>query len=177
MSGTTLSGTLLSRTAPAALLLLAGLSGAGPAHAADAADAGASLVGTWRIEEITDTDATGKSAHPYGERPKGYIVYDPTGHVHIQVMRTPAPPPFASGNDADGTDAEIRAAYQSYVAYFGTYHVDARTGTVVHRVEGSLMPGYTATDQPRPFTVRGDELRIEGDEGGIHFLRRLSRVR
>ncbi len=174
MDARPLSAALLSRAVPATLVLLAGLSAVLPARAADA---GASLVGTWRIEEITDTDASGKVNHPYGERPRGYIVYDPTGHVHVQVMRTPAPPPFASGNDADGTDAEIRAAYLGYVAYFGTYHVDARTGTVVHRVEGSLMPGYTATDQPRPFTVRGDELRIEGDEGDIHFLRRLRRVR
>jgi hypothetical protein len=115
-----------------AALLLAGLSGV-----AGAADTGASLVGTWRIEEIRDTDASGKVSHPYGDSPKGYIVYDPAGHMHVQVMRTLAPRPFASGNDADGTDAEIRAAYSGYVAYFGTYHVDARTGTVVHRVEAA----------------------------------------
>ncbi len=160
------------RMAAMALSLFAGLSGGGAVQATDrGADA---LVGTWRVEEIADTDASGHVLHPYGEHPKGYIVYDATGHVHIQVMRTPATPPFAS---ADGTDAEVRAAYQGYVAYFGTYRVDARTGTVVHHVEGSLMPGYTATDQPRPFVVSGDELRIEGDSDGVHFLRRLHRVR
>lgn len=164
---------LRRRTFAAALLLLASLSGFGPAHASDAA---AALVGTWRVEEIRDTDAAGNVTYPYGERPAGYIVYDPTGHMHVQVMRTPATPPFASGNDADGTDAEIRAAYLGYVAYFGTYHVDAHKGTVVHRVEGSLMPSYTATDQPRPFVIRGDELVIEGDSEGVHFLRRLRRV-
>jgi hypothetical protein len=159
------------RRSLAAALLLAGLPGL-----ACAAESGAPLVGTWRVEEIRDTDAAGKVTYPYGENPKGYIVYDPTGHMHVQVMRMPATPPFASGDDAEGTDAEIRAAYRGYVAYFGTYRVDERTGTVVHRVEGSLMPSYTATDQPRPFVIRGDELRIEGDSDGVHFLRRLRRV-
>lgn len=155
------------------LLLLAGLSGSGSAYASDDSP----LVGTWRVEEIRDTDAAGNVTYPYGERPAGYIVYDSTGHMHVQVMRTPATPPFASGNDADGTAAEIRAVYLGYVAYFGTYHVDAHKGTVMHRVEGSLMPSYTATDQPRPFAVRGDELVIEGDSDGVHFLRRLRRVK
>lgn len=157
-----------------ALLVFAALAGQSPARAAGDGNA---LVGTWQVEEIRDTDTAGKVTYPYGEHPIGYIVYDPTGHMHVQVMRTPATPPFASGDDADGTDAEVRAAYRGYVAYFGTYSVDARAGTVVHHVEGSLMPGYTATDQPRPFVVRGDELRIEGDSGGVHFLRRLHRVK
>lgn len=145
---------------------------------AAAADGAASLVGTWRVERMTDTDlATGKVVHPYGERPKGYIVYDPTGHLHVQVMRTPATPPFASGDDAKGSDSEVRAAYDGYVAYFGTYEVDAKQGVVVHRVDGSLMPSYTGTDQPRPFRVEGDVLTIEGDSQGVHFLRQLRRVR
>lgn len=162
------------RIAAAALLALAGLAGPGAACASGDDD---TLVGTWRMEEIRDTDAAGKVTYPYGEHPLGYIVYDPTGHVHVQVMHTPATPPFASGDDAKGTDAEVRAAYLGYAAYFGTYRVDARAGTVVHRVEGSLMPGYTGTDQPRPFTVRGDELVIEGDIDGVHYVRRLHRVR
>lgn len=160
------------RTACAVLATLLALAISLPVRAADA-----SLVGTWRVERITDTDAkTGKVVHPYGEHPKGYIVYDPTGHLSVQIMRMPATPPFASGNDAKGSDAEVRAAYDGFVAYFGTYEVDAKKGVVVHRVEGSLMPSYTGTDQPRPFRVEGDVLTIEGDSEGVHFLRRLRRV-
>jgi hypothetical protein len=150
---------------------------AAPAAVQPARSTASDLVGTWRVERITDTDASGRVVHPYGERPKGYIVYDPTGHLHVQIMRTPATPPFASGDDARGSDAEVRAAYSGFVAYFGTWQVDAGKGVVVHRVEGSLMPGYTGTDQPRPFRVDGDVLTIEGDAEGIHFLRRLRRVR
>jgi hypothetical protein len=142
-----------------------------------AADAVESLVGTWRVERIVDTDAKGKVSYPYGEHPKGYIVYDSTGHMQVQVMRMPAVAPFVSGDDAKGTDAEVRAAYQGYVAYFGTYRLDPKKGVVVHQVEGSLMPSYTSTDQPRPFRIDHDVLTIEGDDHGVHFLRQLRRVR
>jgi hypothetical protein len=136
-----------------------------------------SLVGTWRVERIIDTDVAGKVSYPYGEHPKGYVVYDSIGHVHVQVMRTPAAKPFASGDDAKGTNDEVRAAYQGYAAYFGTYRVDLKKGLVVHQVEGSLMPSYTGTDQPRPFRIDHDVLTIEGnDSTGVHFLRQLRRV-
>lgn len=168
----------IARAFPAACAVLSALLALSVSLPSRAADSAASLVGTWRVERITDTDTkTGKLVHPYGEHPKGYIVYDPSGHLSVQIMRTPATRPFASGDDAKGTDAEVRAAYDGFVAYFGTYEVDAKKGVVVHRVEGSLMPSYTGTDQPRPFRVEGDVLTIEGDSEGVHFLRRLRRVR
>lgn len=167
----------IARVFPAACAVLSALLALAISLPSRAADKPASLVGTWRVERITDTDIkTGKLVHPYGEHPKGYIVYDATGHLSVQIMRMPAVPPFASGDDAKGSDAEVRAAYDGFVAYFGTYEVDAKKGVVVHRVEGSLMPSYTGTDQPRPFRVEGDVLTIEGESEGIHFLRRLRRV-
>jgi hypothetical protein len=134
------------------------------------------LMGTWQVMELVDTDLAGKAQHPYGEHPSGYIVYDATGHLHVQVMRTPATPPFAAG-DQQGTDREVRGAYDGYIAYFGIYRVDEVQGKVTHQVQGSLMPSYTGTDQPRPIKLIGDELIIEGDTAQGHFYRRLRRVK
>jgi hypothetical protein len=136
----------------------------------------ARLVGTWQLLDLVDTDTAGNVRYPYGKRPRGYIVYDPTGRLHVQVMRTPPTAPFAAG-DQSGTDEEVRAAYDGYVAYFGTYEVDEARSQVIHRVEGSLMPGYTGTDQPRPIRLVGDELVIEGKTPEGNFYRRLRRVR
>ena len=127
--------------------LLIGCSTAGPAARTDVPQSLVSqLVGTWQVMELVDTDPNGKVSYPYGRHPTGYIVYDDTGHLHVQVMRTPATSPFAAG-DEQGTDKEVRAAYDGYVAYFGTYEVDEAQGKVIHRVQGSLMPSYTGTDQ------------------------------
>ena len=134
------------------------------------------LVGTWQVMEMVDTDPAGNSQHPYGEHPMGYIVYDATGHMHVQVMRTPATPPFVAG-DQKGSEQEVRAAYDGYVAYFGTYRVDEAQSKVIHQVQGSLMPSYTGTDQPRPIKLVGDELIIEGNTPDGGFYRRLRRVK
>jgi len=136
------------------------------------------LVGTWRIIRDIDTDSSGKVTYPFGENPIGYFVYDPTGHLSVQIMRMPARPPFASGDDDSGTDAEVRAAYAGYVAYFGTYRVDEANSVVTHVVEGSLRPSYTGTEQPRPFKLKGDVLIIQGhDKDGSSYFRELRRVK
>jgi len=162
---------VLSTLAATALLLAL----AAAAHAGELANR---LVGTWRVVRYVDTDASGKVTYPFGEKPSGYFVYDPTGHLSVQIMRTPARPRFAAGDDAKGTDAEVRAAYDGYVAYFGTYRVDERRSIVTHVVEGSLNPSYTGTDQPRPFKLHGDVLVIQArDDDGTIYLRELHRVR
>jgi hypothetical protein len=52
------------------------------------------LIGTWRVVEFADLDKDGKWQYRFGEHPRGYFVYDVTGHVHIQIMKVPALPPF-----------------------------------------------------------------------------------
>jgi hypothetical protein len=143
-------------------------------RSARAADA---LIGTWRVVEFADLDKDGKWQYRFGEHPRGYIVYDATGHVHIQIMKVPPVAPFPEGNVAEGKPPSAEhalTAYTAYVAYFGTYTVDKKKHVVTHHVEGSLAPEFTDTDQPRPFKLEGDRLEI-GD--GKTWRRVLERVR
>src|SRR5438552_11367650 len=57
------------------------------------------LVGTWRLVSYEDWDATGKVSRPYGEHPRGYIVFDSTGHVSVNLMKMPALPPLESKDE------------------------------------------------------------------------------
>jgi Lipocalin-like domain len=135
------------------------------------------LIGTWRLVEFADLDKNGKWQYRYSEHPRGYFVYDATGHVHIQIMKTPPLARFPEANLRDGklpSPEHALAAYNAYVAYFGTYTVDPTKHVVTHHVEGSLAPDYTDTDQPRPFKLEGDRLEI-GD--GKTWRRVLERVR
>jgi hypothetical protein len=135
------------------------------------------LVGTWRLVEFADLDKEGKWQYRFGEHPRGYFVYDATGHVHIQIMKTPALAPFPEANIAVGklpSAEHALGAYAAYVAYFGTYTVDEKKLVVTHHVEGSLAPEFTGTDQPRPFKLEGNRLEI-GD--GKTWRRVLERVR
>jgi len=82
-------------------------------------------------------------------------------------MRTPAPPPFAAGDNAP-TDAERRAMLDGYFGYFGTYTITSDT-TVIHHVTGGTIPSYIGTDQHRNYRIRAggagapDTLSIGGD--------------
>ena len=135
------------------------------------------LIGTWRLLEFADLDKDGTWQHRFGEHPRGYFVYDATGHVHIQIMKVPPLAPFPEANFIGGTlpsPEHALAAYTAYVAYFGAYTVDAEKRVVTHHVEGSLAPDFTGTDQPRPFKIEGHRLEI-GD--GKTWRRVLERVR
>jgi len=135
------------------------------------------VIGTWRVVEFADVDKDGKWVYWFGEHPRGYIVYDATGHVHIQIMKVPALAPFPESNWDVGTapsGEHAVAAYTTYEAYFGTYTVDEVKHVVTHHVDGSLHPDYTGTEQPRPFKLEGDRLEI-GD--GKTYRRVFERVR
>jgi hypothetical protein len=99
------------------------------------------LIGTWRLVEFADLDKDGKWQYWYGEHPRGYFVYDATGHVHIQIMKVPPLARFPEANFDDGklpSPEHALTAYNNYLAYFGTYTVDAKKHVVTHHVEGSL---------------------------------------
>ena len=135
------------------------------------------LVGTWRLVRFEDTSGDGKVSYPFGEHPFGYFVYDPTGHLSVQIMRNPPVAPFAS---SPATEAELRDANAAYGAYFGTYRVDKARHVLHHIVEGSLNSRYAANpDQARPYRLQGDVLVIElsDPKTGAHMYRELHRVK
>jgi hypothetical protein len=136
----------------------------------------ASIVGTWKVMKYEDRGADGTITYPYGEHPVGYFVYDATGHLSVHIMRTPALKDFPGMREGTGELASYREAFLAYVAYFGTYTVDAAKGTVTHHVEGSLRPDYTGTDQVRPFRIEGDRLIIEIRREQEYLRRELIRV-
>lgn len=146
----------------------------GTAASSDEAHA---LIGTWRVVEFADLDKEGKWVYWFGEHPRGYLIYDATGHMHIQVMKVPPLAAFPESDWDVGTPPSPEhavAAYSAYEAYFGTYTVDEAKHVVTHHVEGSVHPDYIDTDQPRPYRLQGDRLEI-GD--GKTWRRVLERVR
>jgi hypothetical protein len=77
----------------------------------------------------------------------------------------------------------LRAAYAGYIAYFGTYEINAAGDSVTHYVQGSLNPAWVGGVQVRRMRLEGDRLVLEADverpEGTVsHVLtwRRLGSV-
>ncbi|HTR03657.1 MAG TPA: lipocalin-like domain-containing protein [Thermoanaerobaculia bacterium] len=143
----------------AVLLALAGFFA--PAAPVPAPPLAEQIRGTWRLvsyqrKETPDAPWTRR----FGDDPKGYLMYDATGHMMVAFEKMPPPPMFASGDDAAPSPAEAQAVYAGFVAYFGTYTVDEKAHAVIHHVEGSLNPRFFGTDQVRPATFAGDRLTL-----------------
>src|SRR5262249_60838967 len=113
-------------------------------------------VGTWRLVSYEDWTPAGERRTPYGESPVGYIVYDATGRVFVNIMKAPAMSSEGLTRGVSTTLERKSAAFDAYASYFGTYTIERDKGVVVHHVEGSLNPTYTGTDQPRQFQLSGD---------------------
>jgi Lipocalin-like domain len=116
------------------------------------------LVGSWTLVSTINTDKSGKKVELFGPNPKGALMFDSTGHFSILITR-PDLPKFASRNRMAGTPKENKAVVAGSIAYFGTYSVSDADRTINIHVEGSTFPNWTGTDQKRPFTLTGDELR------------------
>jgi hypothetical protein len=73
----------------------------------------------------------------------------------------PDRPKFASNNVVAGTPEEIKAAFEGYVSYCGSYEVNEQGGFVTHRVELSWFPNWLGTEQKRFFEFAGDRLTLK----------------
>lgn len=119
------------------------------------------FIGTWKMVSVEERKPNGEIVEPrYGARPSGYIIYDTTGHVAVQIMK-PGRARFASDDAAQATAAEAKAAFDGYGAYFGTYEINEPEGYVIHHVEGSVFPNYVGSDQKRGFELSGDQLILK----------------
>ena len=117
------------------------------------------LPGTWLLQSRVDVTRDGKRhADPLlGDDPVALLIYDRTGHFSAQFMKRDrtAVPQAARANAENNTQAQ-----GGYDAYFGTYAVDDRTGTVTQRLMGSLSPANVGMVLTRAMEVREDILSI-----------------
>jgi hypothetical protein len=119
---------------------------------------GQGLVGTWKLV-LLEFRSDGQVVYPAGRDATGLLMYDRAGWMSHQLMR-PDRPAFASGDQLLGTPEEIKAAFEGYLAYGGTYTVDEAHQVVTHHVTTSLFPNWVGTDQKRFYKLSGARLII-----------------
>ena len=100
-----------------------------------------SFVGVWDLVSFEARLSDGRVITPLGEDAVGRVIYDADGRMSVQIMRRDRPA-FASGDMLKGESEEVRAAFEGYIAYSGTYEVREDDACVLHRV-------HDATGIPR----------------------------
>jgi hypothetical protein len=141
----------------------------------------AQLIGTWGMVVVAVNRKDGTRVDVFGPNSNGVLMFHPDGHFVLFNSR-PGRPKYASGNRVQGTPEEFRETVLGSIAYFGSYSVDEEKKTFVLKIKGSTFPDYEGTEQIRPFTIVGDELRSinpNPSQGGSPLdlvLRRLPKV-
>ncbi len=112
-------------------------------------DVAEKLMGAWRY--------VGTRIHggnwDRGENPKGMIYYGRHGEMAVQI----APDVARKRAGEVMTPDEAKIALTDYIAYFGTYSIDEKAGTVTHHRQASIQPGDSG-DLVRRYEFIGDRL-------------------
>ncbi len=106
------------------------------------------LVGTWDfvVAEVTAPD--GKKSFPFGESPKGILIFTADGRF-AQMHVAGDVPRIASNNRLTGTPEEYQAIMRRSLSVFGTYTVDEERKTVTYRIVSSSFPNWEGEAQTR----------------------------
>ncbi len=128
---------------------------------------GKKLIGAWRLVSVEGTDATFHFAY---DHPTGIITYDRSGWMAVQIDVKGARKPFVNG-PAFGTGEEKVAAFDNYLAYYGTYTVDLKAQTITHHLEDASPPNWRGVNNVRWFEFQGNDRLLliprEDGKGGV----------
>jgi hypothetical protein len=133
------------------------------------------LVGTWTfvVAEITAPD--GKKSFPFGETPKGILIFTADGHF-AQIHVASDVPKIASNNRLNGTPEEYAAIMRRSLSIFGTYAVDEAKKTVTFAIVSSTFPNFQGQSQTRTIDkLTADEFvnsnpNVAGGRGSAYNL-------
>jgi hypothetical protein len=134
------------RTTAAALLALAVSVGAATAQPASGLKD--QIVGTWNfvVAEVTAPD--GKKSFPFGETPKGILIFTADGRF-AQIHVAGDVPRIASNNRLTGTPEEYAEIMRRSLSVFGTYAVDEAKKTITYNIVSSSFPNWQGETQTR----------------------------
>src|SRR3954464_15507714 len=135
--------TLRTATALLTLALSAGTAAAQPAQSLKD-----QIVGTWNfvVAEVTAPD--GKKAFPFGETPKGILIFTADGRF-AQIHVAGEVPKIASNNRLTGTPEEYAEIMKRSLSVFGTYTVDEASKTITYNIVSSSFPNWEGEAQTR----------------------------
>ncbi len=118
------------------------------------------FVGAWRLVSAEFRTEDGELAEsPYGPEPQGILMYDAHGVMSAQLAQKDRKP-FAIADRMKGTPEELKAAFETYQAYWGRYQVDEREHVVIHTVTQALLPNWVGSEQRRHYKFQDGRLHL-----------------
>ncbi len=124
------------------------------------------FIGAWRLVSVKGNSPMRTARY---DHPNGLIIYDRSKWMITNIAIHGERKPFVGGLSA-GTVEEKAGAFDTYLAYYGTYTVDENAQTVTHHLVDHSYPGYRGRDNVRWFEFQGDNrivlIPTEDGKGG-----------
>ena len=118
------------------------------ANTAAAHDLQNQLIGTWDFVVAQVKAPDGKISFPFGESPKGILIFTPDGRF-AQIHVASDVPKIASNNRLTGTPEEYAQIMRRSISVFGTYTIDEEKKTVTYKIVSSSFPNWQGEAQTR----------------------------
>jgi hypothetical protein len=114
-----------------------------------------SIVGTWKFQSFfREVITTGERQNEFGEKPSGYISYQPDGRMFAMLVGDNRIKPAG----VIPTDEEKLKLFGTLIAHSGTYIIDG--DKITHRIDVSWNQKWTGTDEVRFYKVEDKTLTI-----------------
>lgn len=117
------------------------------------------FIGAWKLVSAEYHRGDGTTLDYLGDNPMGMLVYLADGHMSVHLMRRERPR-LSTDDRLGGTPEQIRAAFQGYMGYFGTFTLDEEQRIVTHHLEGCSFPNWVGVDQKRFYEFSGNRLLL-----------------
>ena len=115
------------------------------------------ILGVWKLLSYEFRLSDGIVIRPMGQGVQGILIYDRTGWMSLQVI-DPERPKFTTEDWMSGTPDEAKAALDGCMAYYGTFEVNERKGTIIHHIEGNSFPNWSGIDREQIFELKDNRL-------------------
>jgi hypothetical protein len=112
------------------------------------------IIGTWRLVHSININSKGEIEYPYGDDAIGYIHYNDSGIMAVQISR--------KSREAVSDPSNL---VHEYLAYFGRYEIDTEREVVRHLLEGELFPGDHSEILERRYRFDGDLMSLKPVDG------------
>lgn len=152
-----------ARCSWAVTLGLIALLGGGPSSTAFGQTAARPLVGTWNLMSLEQGDSAESLSRV--QNPIGILIQDAGGNV-IEIVTT-------KGRSIARTPEDQVQQFTGYMAFWGTFVVDAGRPAVTYTISGDVDPGRSGQPIVRSYERKGPELTLTEPASPGHPVSRM----
>jgi catechol 1,2-dioxygenase len=122
------------------------------------------FIGTWMLVYSVEIDSSEKKFYPFGEDAIGYIMYDASNKMAVQICRKERKL-YGSKSFASSSPQELSLIPKDYLAYFGSYEIDTEKEIIRHFADGHLFPNNVGQALERKYHFFDNKMSLKPCDG------------